>query len=226
MQARLSKLIGKEVVLAGGGSSSAWSTTGVCAEVSGSGTKFFYKSAFGEAGREMLDAEFFGLSRMASIQGGIRVPTPIAAGDGLIVMEKLNLGGGGGGGDYKEMGRLLAVMHEADVGGEFGFEVDNTIGATPQPNVAMSESWGEFWRENRVMHMLNLAGGVGLTREAQEAVADKASRLVQAHDPKPSLLHGDLWGGNAGFADGEPVIYDPACYFGDREVDLAMTSCE
>ena len=49
-------------------------------------------------------------------------------------------------------------------------------------------------------------------------------QLLNDHQPKPSLLHGDLWSGNADVnSDGQPVIFDPACYYGDRETDLAMT---
>merc|ERR1712046_322745 len=47
--------------------------------------------------------------------------------------------------------------------------------------------------------------------------------ILSEHDAPPSLLHGDLWGGNAGFSDGVPTIYDPATYYGDRESDIAMT---
>ncbi len=48
--------------------------------------------------------------------------------------------------------------------------------------------------------------------------------LFVGYQPQPSLLHGDLWGGNAAVdTQGNPVIFDPACYFGDREADLAMT---
>jgi fructosamine-3-kinase len=48
--------------------------------------------------------------------------------------------------------------------------------------------------------------------------------LLEGHEPQPSLLHGDLWCGNAGrLPDGTPVVFDPAVYFGDREADLAMT---
>jgi protein-ribulosamine 3-kinase len=47
--------------------------------------------------------------------------------------------------------------------------------------------------------------------------------LFTAYEPQASLLHGDLWAGNWGSVDGEPVIYDPAVYYGDRESDIAMT---
>ena len=52
-----------------------------------------------------------------------------------------------------------------------------------------------------------------------EALAD----IFGEHEPSPSLLHGDLWGGNTAVSHGEPVLFDPAVYFGDRETDLAMT---
>ncbi|MBT8077505.1 MAG: fructosamine kinase family protein, partial [Gammaproteobacteria bacterium] len=54
-------------------------------------------------------------------------------------------------------------------------------------------------------------------------LADKLDRLFAGYEPRPSLLHGDLWGGNWAAVNGEPVIFDPAVYFGDRESDLAMT---
>ena len=48
--------------------------------------------------------------------------------------------------------------------------------------------------------------------------------LLAGHQPQPSLVHGDLWSGNASVTvDGEPIIFDPATYWGDREVDIAMT---
>ena len=53
---------------------------------------------------------------------------------------------------------------------------------------------------------------------------ENLDRFFKDYDPAPSLLHGDLWGGNIGFDEsGNPVVFDPACYFGDREVDLAFS---
>jgi len=91
-------------------------------------------------------------------------------------------------------------------------------GSTPQEN-GTSASWAEFWRRRRLEPQLVLASRNGYRLEAPPVW-----RLLEGHQPVASLLHGDLWRGNAGFlADGAPVLFDPAVYYGDREADLAMT---
>jgi fructosamine-3-kinase len=114
--------------------------------------------------------------------------------------------------------------HTSDKG--FGFNVDNTIGATAQPNLPWKEDWADFWDEHRLGHMLKLTGDAGLTKDKVDKLRQKTRELL-SHKPAPSLIHGDLWGGNKGFCrkDGEviPVIFDPATYYGDREADVAMT---
>ena len=59
--------------------------------------------------------------------------------------------------------------------------------------------------------------------EQRPAQLPDVRRLLEGHRPEASLLHGDLWSGNAGFTQDGPVIFDPAVYYGDREADLAMT---
>jgi fructosamine-3-kinase len=107
----------------------------------------------------------------------------------------------------------------------FGWDRDNTIGSTPQLNEP-SVDWVTFWRERRLGYQLELAarnGYRGRLKQRGERLLDGLGALLD-HNPVPSLLHGDLWGGNLGYDEaGEPVIFDPACYFGDREADLAMT---
>src|SRR5439155_724376 len=90
-----------------------------------------------------------------------------------------------------------------------------------------SPSWSDFWREARLEPQLELArkNGMGksLLRKGEQ-LAEAVPGLLTDHTPIASLLHGDLWSGNAGFlADGTPVLFDPAVYWGDREADLAMT---
>jgi len=94
-----------------------------------------------------------------------------------------------------------------------------------QPNGRNSD-WAEFWATRRFGFQLSLAARNGFTGQLQtkgERLLDTLPALLN-HAPAPSLLHGDLWGGNIAFdTDGHPVIFDPAVYYGDRETDLAMT---
>jgi len=112
---------------------------------------------------------------------------------------------------------MLAALHRRQAA-RFGWARDNTIGATPQAN-GWCESWTMFWRERRLAPQLALAA-----RNGYRIDVPPVWRLLEGHEPAPSLLHGDLWSGNAGFLpDGAPVLFDPAVYYGDREADLAMT---
>jgi fructosamine-3-kinase len=90
-----------------------------------------------------------------------------------------------------------------------------------------SASWTEFFRERRLRYQLELAARNGYGGRLQELGAELLAHiepLLADHTPAPSLLHGDLWGGNAAVdSEGAPVIFDPAVYYGDREADLAMT---
>lgn len=197
-----------------------------------SGEKFFVKSApSSSGGGMMLRAEYEGVREMSET-GTIRVPRPVACGEGgpmntaFVVFEYLDFCGGGSG---YELGRQLAKMHRStSPNGKFGFHLDNTIGATPQPNLPWMEDWADFWDEHRLGHMLRLTYDAGLNRATVTDLRRKTRELL-SHRPDPSLLHGDLWGGNKGYVkdvDGKttiPVIFDLATYYGDREADVAMT---
>ncbi|MGB8408842.1 MAG: fructosamine kinase family protein, partial [Gallionella sp.] len=108
----------------------------------------------------------------------------------------------------------------------FGFDHDNFIGTTPQPN-GWKNNWIDFWRENRLGFQLRLAAQNGYGGQLQDLgvrLLDALPVFFNSYTPQPSLLHGDLWGGNHAYLpDGTPVIFDPATYYGDRECDLAMT---
>ena len=123
------------------------------------------------------------------------------------------------------LGERLALQHRR-VAAAFGWHRDNTIGSTPQPN-GWSESWVGFLRERRLRYQLDLAtrnGYSGRLRPQADELLERLDALFRDYQPVPSLLHGDLWGGNwAIAAGGEPVIFDPAVSYGDREADLAMT---
>ena len=122
-------------------------------------------------------------------------------------------------GDYRALARMLAAVHRTH-GDRYGWPTDNFIGATPQAN-GWSTDWVEFWRERRMKPQLALAASNGFAVDCGFLLEGLGKLL--GHRPPASLLHGDLWSGNAGFHRGEPVLFDPAAYYGDREADLAMT---
>eukprot|EP00559_Dactyliosolen_fragilissimus_P000995 CAMPEP_0184857326 /NCGR_PEP_ID=MMETSP0580-20130426/2489_1 /TAXON_ID=1118495 /ORGANISM="Dactyliosolen fragilissimus" /LENGTH=307 /DNA_ID=CAMNT_0027352863 /DNA_START=152 /DNA_END=1075 /DNA_ORIENTATION=- len=220
-------------VARGGGSSGGGGASVSAATDSESGVKYFIKkTSAGGGGEQMLRAEYLGVKEMADTHT-IKVPEPIAYGThkgttAFVVFEYLDFCGGG---SQYELGKQLAQMHKCfSPNGNFGFHVDNTIGATPQPNIPWDhDNWADFWDEHRLGHMLKLTGDAGLDKSTVKKLRDKTKELL-SHNPQPSLLHGDLWGGNKGFAkvpsNGDkisPVIFDPATYYGDREADVAMT---
>lgn len=124
-----------------------------------------------------------------------------------------------------ELGRALASMHRTTAPG-FGWHIDNFIGSSPQSN-HWHDDWPTFFREERLRPQLERAilGGFGVKLEPRaERLLPRVSCLLDEHEPVPSLLHGDLWVGNAASdSQGAPVLFDPASYYGDRETDLAMT---
>jgi fructosamine-3-kinase len=174
---------------------------------------------------QMFEAEAVGLKQMLETQT-IRVPKPICWGtvadSAYIVLEWLEFGGGGNTQAWEEMGRQLAAMHQASVHSQFGWDQTNTIGSTPQINTWTSD-WTEFFTKHRIGYQFQLAQRRGGHFPEQERLMAAIPTLLN-HQPQPSLVHGDLWGGNAAITkSGEPVILDPATYIGDREVDIAMT---
>ncbi|MDX2230080.1 MAG: fructosamine kinase family protein [Leptolyngbyaceae cyanobacterium bins.349] len=174
----------------------------------------------------MFEAEAAGLQEMVATQT-IRVPRPIGFGtvanSAYLVLEWLDLGGRGGGSAWAEMGRNLAAMHQVTSPNGFGWKLNNTIGSTSQPN-PWTPDWVTFWQQYRIGFQLQLANRRGGYFARQDELMAAIPQLLRGHEPQPALVHGDLWSGNAAVTrTGEPVIFDPATYYGDREVDLAMT---
>ncbi|KAL2629583.1 hypothetical protein R1flu_014269 [Riccia fluitans] len=192
----------------------------------------FFVKTNRDVGPAMFEAEAAGLQAMFAT-GTIRVPKPFKVGalpgrGSYIIMEHINMGTSRGG--QAELGRQLALMHKAgktDKG--FGFEMDNTIGSTPQPNPWTSD-WVTFFQEHRLRYQLQLAE----KQYRDYDIAEKGQRLVEklpylfqgVGDIQPCLLHGDLWSGNiAADEKGAPVILDPACYYGHHEAEFGMSWC-
>ncbi|MBW4552187.1 MAG: fructosamine kinase family protein [Aphanocapsa sp. GSE-SYN-MK-11-07L] len=187
------------------------------------GDRLSYFVKFNQPARlSMFEAEALALRQIAQT-ATIRVPQPICLGitdqHSYLVLEHLNLVGSG---DWQSMGRHLAALHQKANADLFGWQQDNTIGSTPQSN-PWSASWPEFFTQQRLGYQLKLAQRRGGSFSKSSALLECVAQQLQ-HQPTPALVHGDLWSGNAAFtAVGQPVIFDPAAYYGDREVDLAMT---
>ncbi len=173
----------------------------------------------------MFASEAAALTQLAETQT-IRVPAPICYGihehSAYLILEYLPIVSLTDRTRY-DLGCKLAELHLISGSTAFGWQQSNTIGTTAQLN-PWTADWTEFWQVSRIGHQLQLAKQKGGKFSQGDRFLDHIPQLLKNHSPKPALVHGDLWGGNAGaLATGEPVIFDPAVYWGDREVDLAMT---
>jgi fructosamine-3-kinase len=190
------------------------------------GVRHYFAKTGPVAAAPMFAAEAQGL-RALSAAAVVATPTFItqgqSAGAAFLVLEHLSLKAL----DHPAaatLGAALAQLHRIR-GDAFGWTQDNFIGATPQNN-APHPSWPHFFGERRLRPQLELALKNGMDRALVakgNAIIERIGGLFIDYRPEPSLLHGDLWSGNvAQTRDGVPVIFDPACYYGDREADIAM----
>ncbi|WP_373542993.1 fructosamine kinase family protein [Chamaesiphon sp.] len=177
---------------------------------------------------DMFAAEASGLLAIAAT-AAMRVPMPLCWGvvqtHSYLVLEYLDLTTNVTAQSWSQMGRNLAAMHQyrSIERGKFGWHIDNTIGATPQVNTWATD-WTSFFTTHRIGYQFQLAGTKGGYFPQAAQLLAAIPHILAHHHPKPSLVHGDLWSGNASFTTaGVPIIFDPATYWGDREVDLAMT---
>jgi protein-ribulosamine 3-kinase len=173
-----------------------------------------------------LGAEAAGLAALARAQA-VRVPRVLARGaaasSAFLALEWIESRPAGRAAEHR-LGQRLAAQHRVSAAA-FGFASDNFIGPTPQPNGFLPD-WTEFFRERRLRPQLALAARNGFAEleRAGARLLESVAALLAGHRPEASLLHGDLWAGNwLADTEQEPVIFDPAVYYGDREADLAMT---
>lgn len=120
-----------------------------------------------------------------------------------------------------QLGQQLARLHQWSEQPHFGLDFDNALSATPQPNL-WQRRWSRFFAEQRIGWQLELAAEKGIRLGETDRLVDAVQQRLMAHHPQPSLLHGDLWEGNCARGPNGPYIFNPACYWGDRECDLAM----
>lgn len=175
----------------------------------------------------MFMAEAAGLTEMAAA-GHIHVPAVVShgqhEGQAYLILEYIELFTLRGT-STRLLGQQLARLHQVQQS-FFGWQSDNTIGTTPQHN-RRENDWITFWQKHRLGKQLLFAAAQGYTGNLQkkgENILEKIPLFFSTYQPQASLLHGDLWGGNAASdCHGNPVIFDPACYYGDHEADIAMT---
>jgi fructosamine-3-kinase len=190
------------------------------------GVRHYFVKTGPLAAAPMFAAEAEGLLAL-SAAAVVATPTFITQGnagdEAFLVLEHLELkaldqAGGA------TLGAALAQLHRVR-GDAFGWPADNFIGSTRQTN-ALHQSWPHFFADRRLRPQLELALENGMDRSLVSkgrGISDRIGGLFIDYRPAPSLLHGDLWSGNAAQTrDGVPVIFDPACYYGDREADIAM----
>lgn len=206
-----------------------------CCTSTSSGKTFFVKVCRPTRGGQSLDeivdmfkAEAKGLKAIDDTKT-IRVPTPYAYGAlddgsaGYLALEFIKFGTkyGGTSSVQRKLGEQLADLHLAKGPDKFGFEVNNTIGSTPQDNT-WSSDWVSFWRR-RLEYQFELAKRHKHLAAAGQELLSRLDTYFEGLDIKPSLLHGDLWSGNWSVdEEGNPVIMDPATYYGHSEADLGI----
>lgn len=171
----------------------------------------------------MFEAEAKGLDFLIS-QSSFVIPEPIIIGTfenkAFLLLEYLSLQNQG---NWFSFGEILANMHKRTAP-NFGLEYPNYIGSLIQKNNEMN-SWAEFYMEQRLLPLSIKARELGLLDKEDLRNLDLLHMQLGNIYPiePPSLLHGDLWSGNASFCQGKSCVYDPAIYYGHREIDIAMT---
>lgn len=195
-------------------------------EISGEGSCFLKWNTTADS--EMFQKEVLGLELLAEAGSGLRVPEVMlqeTAGDGtgFLLLEFIEQGSPkkeSAGHFGKQLARLHSVTHE-----QFGLEESNFIGRLPQSN-RWHDNWTDFFIEERIDPQLEMALNAGRLNSNIVESFDALYKDLDNIFPKeePALLHGDLWGGNYFYdSEGQAVIFDPAVYYGHREIEMAFT---
>jgi fructosamine-3-kinase len=180
------------------------------------------------APKDMFAKEQKGLELLAQTDSGLQLPVVIGvgstdAGTDFILMTFI-IEGNPHSDAHVAFGRQLAALHK-NTADQYGLDHHNYIGKLPQSNTR-HQKWADFFINERLQPQLRMAVDGG---KLSSAISGNFKKLYKQlpnmlTDEPPGLLHGDLWGGNYFFdADGEPAIYDPAVYYGNREIELAFT---
>jgi fructosamine-3-kinase len=230
IEERLGSKIKSFISLSGGCISDAFKVT------IDNGSNFFLKYN-SSASNDMFIKEANGLKELSKVNV-IRIPDVLSFDEDYILLEFIPTGSRNlpaaklwqaGKNFFEEFGRRFAEMHKY-TSNEFGFYEDNYIGSNPQKNIPdekEKDNWVRFYFNKRILFQLELAEKLGNStdslRKGISKLENKIEDIIQTNE-KPSLLHGDLWGGNYMVDEnGDAVLIDPAVYYGHREADLGMT---
>ncbi len=188
--------------------------------------QYFVKYSTHASARDMFVKESMGLARLA-VSDSVYIPKVFGHGShrshAYLLLEYLPPSAPSPT-FWRHFGHQLAALHRTE-GVGFGLEHDNYIGLLNQSN-QKHQDWHEFYAQERILPQVQLARDRGyITKELvkrSEELCKQAENICPLESP--ALLHGDLWSGNfiCTFGD-RPVLIDPACYYGHREMDLAMT---
>ncbi len=173
---------------------------------------------------DMFEAEAKGLKLLAQAQTELLIPAPKAIHEQFLVLDWIEEGVESTPKNSREFGRELAKLHRKTAN-YFGLNFDNYIGRLPQSNNQHS-NWPDFFAIERIEPQIKMGVESGkLNRELLIQAPRMYKKLGSIFPTEPpALLHGDLWSGNYLFTTtGQAAIYDPAVYFGHREMDMAMT---
>ncbi|KAJ2152499.1 hypothetical protein IW139_004122 [Coemansia sp. RSA 353] len=171
--------------------------------------------------KSMFEAELHGLNALRHTHT-IRVPQPLHVGDlssgAFLILEYIPLTRLR---DHHKLGHQLAYLHLFEGPSQFGFDTNNYIGSTMQPN-GWHDTWVDLLQE-RLQYQFDRAQFTGHMKNMADKLIRRLTQFFKGLDIRPSLVHGDLWAGNcAADSSGEPVVFDPAVYWGHHEAELSI----
>lgn len=171
----------------------------------------------------MFETESKGLKILSDANTDLVIPEVVEVGKNFLLLSLLIPGSGNSGSAYG-FGTELAKLHQHSFE-TFGLNHDNFIGKLPQRN-HQRQNWADFFVSERIEPQIKVGIQTGKFESDLIPIVDVLHKTVQDLFPneQPALLHGDLWSGNYMFTkSGAASIYDPAVYYGHREMDIAMT---
>jgi len=181
----------------------------------------FHKGNF-NASKSIFTQEVKGLNTLRSVNTSLVIPEVISHNNSYLLLEYLEEEKQGN--DF-QFGVDIAKLHKSS-NELFGFSEDNYIGSIGQSNHYHAD-WLEFFIRERIEPLVNKAMEGGLLSNKYSRIFERVFNYTYVifPDEPPALLHGDLWSGNYLFTkQGQAAIYDPAVYYGHREMELAMTT--